>query len=85
LGPHDKQHGRVFKRRVRGQHEGDYSFTENIGAGQMKRVGCGSQAKLEVAITLSLNGDGEAMSSLDTTDAAPGGALVYHLNLKKCS
>jgi hypothetical protein len=85
LGPHDKQHGRVFKRRVKGQHEGDYSFTENIGAGQMKRVGCGSQAKLEVAITLSLDGDGEAMSSLDTTDAAPGGALVYHLNLKKCS
>jgi hypothetical protein len=88
LGPHDKQHGRVFKRKVKGQHEGDYSFTENIGAGQMKRVGCGSQAKLDVAITLSLNGDlqtGEAMSSLDTSDAAPGGALVYHLNLKKCS
>jgi hypothetical protein len=88
LGPHDKQHGRVFKRKVRGQHEGDYSFTENIGAGQMKRVGCGSEAKLELAITLSLDGDlraGEAMSSLDTSDAAPGGALVYHLNLKKCS
>jgi Domain of unknown function (DUF4360) len=87
LGPHDNQHGRVFKRRVKGPHEGDYSFTENIGAGQMKRVGCGTAAKLEVGITLSLDGDlrtGEAMASLDTTDAAPGGALVYHLNLKKC-
>jgi len=87
LGPHDNQHGRVFKRKVKGPHEGDYSFTENIGAGQMKRVGCGSAAKLEVAITLGLSGDprtGEAMTSLDTTDAAPGGALVYHLDLKKC-
>ena len=88
LGPHDNQHGRVFKRKVKGPREGDYSFTENIGAGQMKRVGCGAAAVLEVGITLSLSGDlktGEAMASLDTTDAAPGGALVYHLNLKKCS
>lgn len=87
LGPHDKQHGRVFKRRVRGPSEGDYTFTENIGAGQMKRVGCGNDAKLEVGITLSLDGDlqtGEAMASLDTADAGPGGALVYHFDLKKC-
>lgn len=87
LGPHDNQHGRVFKRKVKGPREGDYSFTETIGAGQMKRVGCGAAAKLDVAITLSLDGDlrtGGAMSSLDTTDAAPGGALVYHLDLKNC-
>lgn len=87
LGPHDNQHGRVFKRKVRGPHEGDYLFTENIGAGQMKRVGCGAAANLDVAITLALGGDlraGEAMASLDTADVAPGGALVYHLNLKKC-
>jgi len=88
LGPHDNQHGRVFKRKVRGPHEGDYLFTENIGAGQMKRVGCGTAAKLDVAVTLSLTGDvraGEPMASLDTSDAAPGGALVFHLNLKTCS
>ena len=88
LGPHDNQHGRVFKRKVKGPRESDYSFTENIGAGQMKRVGCGTAAILNVGITLSLDGDlrtGEAMTSLDTADAAPGGALVYHLNLKKCS
>lgn len=87
LGPHDNEHGRVFKRKIKGPHEGDYLFTETIGAGQMKRVGCGIAATLNVGITLSLDGDlraGEAMSSLDTTDAAPGGALVYHLNLKKC-
>jgi hypothetical protein len=87
LGPHDNQHGRVFKRKVKGPHEDDYTFTENIGAGQMKRVGCGTEAVLNVGITLTLGGDlraSEAMASLDTTDAAPGGALVYHLDLKKC-
>lgn len=87
LGPHDNEHGRVFKRKIKGPHEDDYLFTENIGAGQMKRVGCGTAAVLNVGITLSLDGEpraGEAMASLDTTDAAPGGALVYHLNLKKC-
>jgi len=88
LGPHDNERGRVFKRKIKGPHEDDYSFTENIGAGQMKRVGCGTAAVLNVGITLSLDGDlraGEAMASLDTADGAPGGALVYHLNLKKCS
>jgi hypothetical protein len=88
LGPHDNQHGRVFKRKIKGPQEGDYLFTETIGAGQMKRAGCGTAAMLDVGITLGLDGDlraGEAMASLDTTDVAPGGALVYHLNLKKCS
>jgi len=87
LGPHDNEHGRVFKRKIKGPHESDYLFTETIGAGQMKRVGCGTAAVLDVGITLGLDGDqraGEAMASLDTSDAAPGGALVYHLNLKKC-
>lgn len=87
LGPRDSEHGRVFKRKIKGPHEDDYSFTETIGAGQMKRVGCGTAAVLNVGITLSLNGDlraGAPMASLDTTDAAPGGALVYHFNLKKC-
>ena len=87
LGPHDNKHGRVFKRTVKGPQEGDFSFTENIGAGQMKRIGCGTAATLNVDIALGLNGDvtaGEPMASLDTTDVAPGGALVYHLNLKKC-
>lgn len=87
LGPHDNERGRVFKRKVKGPYEDDYLFTETIGAGQMKRVGCGSAARLNVGITLSLDDDrqaGQTLVSLDTTDAAPGGALVYHLNLKKC-
>ena len=87
LGPHDNQHGRVFKRGIRGPHQDNYSFTENLGAGQMKRVGCGAAAVLDLSITLALEGGleaGGAMASLDTTDGAPGGALIYHLNLVKC-
>jgi hypothetical protein len=87
LGPKGNENGRVFKRKTKGPHESDYVFTENIGAGQMKRVGCGAAAVLNVGVTLSLDGDlrrGEAMASLDTADGAPGGALVYHLDLKKC-
>jgi hypothetical protein len=87
LGPQGNDRGRVFKRKVKGPYEGDYVFTETIGAGQMKRVGCGTAAVLNVGITLALDGDlrtGEPMASLDTTDAARG-ALVYHLDLKPCS
>jgi len=88
LGPHSTEHGRVFKRKVKGPREGDYLFTETIGAGQMKRVGCGTAAVLDVGITLSLDGlkqAGDAISSLDTTDTAGGGSLVYHFDLEKCS
>lgn len=87
LGPHGNQNGRDFKRKIKGAHEGDYFFTETIGAGQMKRVGCGTAAVLKVGITLQLSGDrgaGEAMASVDSTDAARSGAMVYHLNLKNC-
>ena len=83
LAPHANQHGRIFKRKVKGAHDGDYFFTENIGAGQMKRVGCGAAANLNVRIELALSGAGEGMASLDTGDAK-GANMVYHLDLKKC-
>ena len=62
-------------------------FTENIGAGQMKRVGCGSAAVLNIGITLYLDSAQQpspALSTLDTMDATRGASLVYHLDLKKC-
>ncbi|MEJ7804449.1 MAG: DUF4360 domain-containing protein [Telluria sp.] len=83
LGPHANEQGRVFKRKVRGAHEGDYFFTENIGAGQLKRVGCGADAKLNIRMALALRGGGDAMASLDSSDGKSA-AMVYHLNLKKC-
>lgn len=84
LGPRGNEHGRTFKRKVKGAHEGDYFFTETVGAGQMKRVGCGAAAKLNVRIQLALNGSGDAMASLDSSDGK-GAAMVYHLNLQKCT
>ena len=84
LGPHGNEHGRVFRRKVKGAHEGDYFFTENIGAGQMKRVGCGVDAKLDLKMTLALSGGAGAMASLDSSDGKSA-AMVYHLNLKKCN
>ena len=84
LGPPGNEHGRIFKRKVKGPHDADYFFTETIGGGQMKRVGCGADAKLNVKIALELSGTGEAMASLDSSDLK-GAAMVYHLRLKKCT
>lgn len=83
LGPRGNEHGRVFKRKVKGEHDGDYFFTEHIGAGQMKRVGCGAEAKLDMTIALSVMGTSGAMASLDSSDGKSA-AMVYHLNVKKC-
>jgi hypothetical protein len=87
LGPQNNPNGRVFKRKVKGAHEGDYFFTETIGAGQMKRIGCGADAVLNIGISLKLPAGRVAdasMASLDTADGAKGGAMVYHLDLKNC-
>ena len=83
LGP--KANGRQFKRTVKGAIDDDFSFTENIGAGQMKRVGCGSAAVLNVDVALSLDATtGEALATMDSSDGAVKHGLVYHLDLKKC-
>ena len=84
LGP--KDNGRKFKRTVKGATDDDFSFTENIGAGQMKRVGCGSAAVLNVDVALSMHATGgEALAVMDSSDGATKHGLVYHLNLKKCA
>jgi hypothetical protein len=82
LGP--KGNGRTFKRSVRGATDTDFTFTENIGAGLMKRVGCGVDARLRGEVTLSLKGSGEALATLDSGDGAAKRGLVYRFNLKKC-
>jgi hypothetical protein len=82
LGP--KGNGRNFKRSVRGALEDDFAFTENIGAGLMKRVGCGDDAHLRGSVSLSLKGSGESLATLDTGDGASRRGLVYRFNLKKC-
>lgn len=85
LGPRNKS--RRYDRKIKGPSEGDFLFTETIGAGLMKRVGCGEAAVLNVAIVLQLQTGSEpeeAMAALDSTDGAPKGGLIYHFDVKKC-
>lgn len=86
LGPHNK--GRNFRRRVKGDFDGDFLFSETLGAGAMKRVGCGETASIDVTMTLDLRSGDQpdpAMASLDSADGSTRGGLVYHLDYKKCS
>jgi hypothetical protein len=85
LGP--KGNGRHFSRRVKGSSADDFTFTENIGAGQMKRVGCGDDAALRVTVSLNLSGKSlnGAEADLDSSDGTSKHGLVYHFDLKKCS
>ena len=95
LSPRGNEHGRAFRRKIKGAYDGDYFFTETIGAGQMKRAGCGAQANLNVSIALALAAaeakststsvpeSNNAMVALDTSDGKSA-AMVYHLDLKKC-
>jgi len=78
---------RRYHRKIKGAHDGDFLFTETIGAGLMKRVGCGEEGVLNVAAALELNTGlqpGDAMVALDSVDGAPKGGLIYHFDLKKC-
>ena len=78
---------RNFQRKIKGAHDGDFLFSETIGAGLMKRVGCGDDAVLNVTAALVLNTTlqpGEAMVALDSVDGAPKGGLIYRFDLKKC-
>ncbi|MBI4923217.1 MAG: DUF4360 domain-containing protein [Devosia nanyangense] len=77
---------RAFSRKIRGPADDDFTFTENIGAGLMKRVGCGSDASLEVTVGIALPASAPAddLASIDSADGAPKGGVVYHFDLKKC-
>jgi len=86
LGAHNKS--RNFHRKTKGPYDGDFLFTETIGAGLMKRVGCGEEAVLNVSAAIELNTSlqpGEAMTALDSVDGAPKGGLIYYFDFKKCS
>ena len=78
---------RNYHRKIKGVYDGDFIFTETIGAGLMKRVGCGDDAVLNVTAALELNTTpqpGEAMVALDSVDGTPKGGLIYRFDLKKC-
>lgn len=82
-----KGNGRNFRRSVHGVHDGDFIFTETLGAGVMKRAGCGNSTNLSLNISLALDAGKspfQALAALDSVDGAPKGGLVYHLDYKKC-
>lgn len=84
LGPNKTK---SFRRRVKGRHSGEFMFTENIGAGLMKRIGCGSAAQLDMTAGLTLTADGryeDTMAGLDTLDGSERGGVTFKFDLKKC-
>lgn len=85
LGQNNKD--RQYHREIRGPHEADYLMSENIGAGLMKRVGCGTEAVLNVSVGLQIQSarmTGGGLASLDSADGAAKGGLIYQFDLKKC-
>lgn len=79
--------GRNFRRGLKGAYDGDFGFVENIGAGLMKRAGCGEDAALNLAATLELRPNGgspEAMVTLDSIDGTARRGVVFSVDLKKC-
>lgn len=79
--------GRNFRRGVQGAYDADFAFSENIGAGLMKRAGCGEDAVLNLAATLNLRPNGgsqEALVTLDSLDGTARRGVVFHVDLKKC-
>ena len=78
--------GRGFRRQIRGAYEGEFTYSEALRPGILKRIGCGEEAVLNIAATLELKTSkqtSEAMVVLDSIDGAPSG-LVYRFDLKKC-
>jgi hypothetical protein len=77
----------TYRRQIRGGHEGDFTFSQTIGAGLMRRVGCGEEAALDIEAVISVDTNGQpslALAALDSLDGAPRGGLVYYLNFDKC-
>lgn len=86
LGPHDNS--RRFQRRIQGVHEGDFLFTENIGGGLMRRVGCGEAAVLNLTAILAVQSAPQTpagVAALDSVDGAPAGGIIYRFNLRRCN
>lgn len=86
-GSGERNRGRRFRRDVRGVYEGDFLFNERLKGGVLRRMGCGDEAVLNFAATLTVmskKGAATGMMTLDSVDGAPASGLVFGLDLKKC-
>ena len=76
-----------YRRQIPGRHSGDFAFTQTLGAGLIRRVGCGETAALDIEATITVNTNGEQpfmTATLDTLDGAPRGGLVYYFEYRNC-
>lgn len=83
----ERNRGRRFRKEVKGVYDGDYAFSERLGGGFLKRVGCGDAAVLNFTASLTLvskRGASSGRMVLDSVDGAPAGGLVFGLDLRKC-
>lgn len=86
-GVGERNRGKRFRKDVKGVYDGDYAFSERLGGGIMKRVGCGDAAVLNFTASLTLvskKGATTGQMVLDSVDGTPAGGLVFGLDLRKC-
>lgn len=85
VGSFDKR--RRHRGKLKGEYDGEFIFTEKIGRGLMKRLGCGGDTVLNVAASLELQTrrePAESMIALDSIDGASENGLIYHFDLRRC-
>lgn len=83
--------GPRFQRRLQGQYESDFAFTDRLPPGRLRQAGCGANQAtspatlvIDAALTLSTAGQpGSAMISLDSADQASR-ALTYRFDVRPC-
>jgi hypothetical protein len=86
-GVGERNRGKRFRKDVKGAYDGDYAFSERLGRGLLKRVGCGEAAVLNFTASLTLmskRGSTTGQMVLDSVDGSPAGGLVFGLDLRKC-
>ncbi|MCW5718165.1 MAG: DUF4360 domain-containing protein [Bauldia sp.] len=76
-----------YRRQIRGTADENFALSQTIGAGLMRRVGCGASAALDIHAVIALDArgrPGQAYAGLDTYDGTPRGGLVYQFQLRPC-
>jgi hypothetical protein len=87
IGSGERNRGKRFHGDVKGVYDGDFAFNERLKGGVLKRMGCGDEAVLNFAATLTVvskRGANTGSMTLDSVDGAPAGGLTFGLDLKKC-
>ncbi len=76
-----------YRRQIPGNHSGEFIFSQTLGAGLIRRVGCGATAALDIEATITVNANGQEpfiTATMDTLDGAPRGGLVYYFEYRNC-